>query len=86
MSTILIAIVAVVILAGLFGAVLGFASIKFKVEADPIVDQIDNILPQTQCGQCGYPAVALTPKRLPTAMRSTNALPVANQRLKNLQT
>lgn len=55
MSTILIAIVAVVILAGLFGAVLGFASIKFKVEADPIVDQIDSILPQTQCGQCGYP-------------------------------
>ncbi|GMG87190.1 electron transport complex subunit RsxB [Biformimicrobium ophioploci] len=38
-----------------FGAILGFAAIRFKVEGDPIVDQIDSILPQTQCGQCGYP-------------------------------
>ena len=37
------------------GAVLGFASIKFKVEGDPLVEKIDAILPQTQCGQCGYP-------------------------------
>jgi electron transport complex protein RnfB len=37
------------------GAVLGYSSIKFKVEGDPLVDQIDAILPQTQCGQCGYP-------------------------------
>lgn len=55
MNTILIAIIALVALAALFGALLGFASIKFKVKADPIVEQIDAILPQTQCGQCGYP-------------------------------
>ncbi|CCN34733.1 Electron transport complex protein rnfB [Vibrio nigripulchritudo SO65] len=55
MSGILIAIIALAVLAAIFGAILGFASIKFKVEADPIVDQIDEILPQTQCGQCGYP-------------------------------
>lgn len=51
-------VTAVLLLAGLalvFGLVLGFAAIKYKVESDPIVDQIDNILPQTQCGQCGYP-------------------------------
>ncbi len=55
MSTILIAVLAIAVLAAIFGAILGFASIRFKVEADPIVDQIDAILPQTQCGQCGYP-------------------------------
>ncbi|WP_375750664.1 electron transport complex subunit RsxB [Vibrio sp. HN007] len=55
MSGILIAILAVVALAAVFGGLLGFASIRFKVEADPIVDKIDEILPQTQCGQCGYP-------------------------------
>ncbi|HKJ95742.1 MAG TPA: electron transport complex subunit RsxB [Gammaproteobacteria bacterium] len=38
-----------------FGALLGFAAVHFKVESDPIVDQVDAILPQTQCGQCGYP-------------------------------
>ncbi|MDG4813767.1 RnfABCDGE type electron transport complex subunit B, partial [Hydrogenovibrio sp. 3SP14C1] len=55
MSTLLIAILALAALAAVFGAILGFASVRFKVEGDPIVDQIDAILPQTQCGQCGYP-------------------------------
>lgn len=49
------AVIALVGLALFFGAVLGYASIKFKVEGDPIVEQIDSLLPQTQCGQCGYP-------------------------------
>ena len=39
----------------ILGAALGFASIKFKVEGDPLVDKINAILPQTQCGQCSYP-------------------------------
>lgn len=43
------------LIALIFGAVLGYAQIRFKVESDPLVDQIDEILPQTQCGQCGYP-------------------------------
>jgi electron transport complex protein RnfB len=38
-----------------FGALLGYAAVKFKTEGDPIADQINEILPQTQCGQCGYP-------------------------------
>jgi len=42
-------------LAVLLGAVLGFASIRFKVEENPLVEKIDAILPQTQCGQCGFP-------------------------------
>lgn len=49
------AVMALVGLALLFGAILGYAAVRFKVEADPIVDQIDSILPQTQCGQCGHP-------------------------------
>lgn len=49
------AIIILAILGLIFGAILGFASVKFKVEGDPIVEQIDDILPQTQCGQCGYP-------------------------------
>ncbi len=42
-------------LALVFGGILGFAAVKFKVEGDPIVEQIDSLLPQTQCGQCGHP-------------------------------
>jgi Na+-translocating ferredoxin:NAD+ oxidoreductase subunit B len=49
------ALLALVGLSLAFGAVLGFAAVRYKVEGNPIVDQIDSMLPQTQCGQCGYP-------------------------------
>lgn len=55
MTIILYALLAIIILTALFGALLGYASVRYKVESDPLVDQIDNLLPQTQCGQCGYP-------------------------------
>jgi electron transport complex protein RnfB len=42
-------------LGALFGLGLGWASARFRVDSDPVVDQIDSLLPQTQCGQCGYP-------------------------------
>lgn len=37
------------------GALLGYAAIRFKVEGNPLAEQINALLPQTQCGQCGYP-------------------------------
>ncbi|WP_029685859.1 electron transport complex subunit RsxB [Tatumella saanichensis] len=55
MSAIWIAIISLSLLALVFGALLGYASRRFKVEEDPIVEQIDELLPQSQCGQCGYP-------------------------------
>src|SRR5210317_2349096 len=50
----LTAMLAIGILAACFGLLLGFSAIRFKVEGDPIADQVDAILPQTQCGQCTY--------------------------------
>lgn len=49
---------ALLALAGLalgFGALLGFASVRFAVSGNPLVEQILEKLPQTQCGQCGHP-------------------------------
>jgi len=54
-NPIVAALLALVGLALAFGAILGFAAVRYKVETNPIVERIDNILPQTQCGQCGYP-------------------------------
>ena len=51
----LAALVALVSLGAVFGALLGYASEKFKTEGNSVVEQINAILPQTQCGQCGYP-------------------------------
>ncbi|MEM7017561.1 MAG: electron transport complex subunit RsxB [Pseudomonadota bacterium] len=39
----------------LFGLGLGFAAIRLKAEDNPVVEQVNAILPQTQCAQCGYP-------------------------------
>jgi electron transport complex protein RnfB len=44
-------------LALVFGLLLGYASRRFAVEGNPVVDQIDDILPQSQCAQCGYPGL-----------------------------
>ena len=46
------AIIAIGILAALFGLLLGFASIKFKVDGNPLIDQVLNLLPGSNCGQC----------------------------------
>ena len=51
----LTAILAIAFLAVLFGLLLGYSAIRFKVEGDPLAERIDALLPQTQCGQCGYP-------------------------------
>ena len=36
--------IVITLLALIFGVILGFASLKLKVEADPIVEKIDSIL------------------------------------------
>ena len=51
----LIAVIAIAGLATLFGLLLGYSARRFHVEGDPIVEKIDALLPQTQCGQCGFP-------------------------------
>jgi len=43
------------LLAIVLGLGLGWAARRFHVDADPVVEQINQLLPQTQCGQCGYP-------------------------------
>lgn len=48
-------LIAFTLLALLLGAGLGWAARRFKVSADPVVEKINALLPQTQCGQCNYP-------------------------------
>lgn len=50
-----LALMLFLLLAVAFGLLLGWAAIRFHIDGNPLVDQIDAILPQTQCGQCGYP-------------------------------
>jgi electron transport complex protein RnfB len=50
----LLAVAVIVGLAAVLGAALGWAARRFSVDGDPLVARIDAVLPQTQCGQCGY--------------------------------
>ncbi len=52
---ILMAILTLGGLALIASIVLAIASRVFHVEGDPMIERIDAVLPQTQCGQCGYP-------------------------------
>ncbi|MGX9419136.1 RnfABCDGE type electron transport complex subunit B [Vibrio sp. WJH972] len=43
------------ILAGAIGYLLGVAAQHWRIESDPLVETITAMLPNAQCGQCGYP-------------------------------
>ena len=48
------AIAVLTIMGFILGYLLGVAAKKFKVESDPVVDEINALLPATNCGQCGF--------------------------------
>ena len=73
-------LISVTVLALIFGAILGFASIKLKVEADPIVEKIDAILPQSNVGNAAILAVSLMLKQLLMVTLSQNACQVVVRR------
>ncbi len=52
---VLAALIAIVGISCVFGALLGMAAVIFRPSGNSVVEQINAILPQTQCGQCGYP-------------------------------
>lgn len=55
MNTILIAVIALGAIALLLALVLYGASRKFAVHEDPRIARIAEVLPQANCGGCGYP-------------------------------
>ena len=54
-AAILAAIGTVAALAAILGAVLGWVATRLRSDPDALVEQIDALLPQTQCAQCRYP-------------------------------
>ena len=53
--------VAVLTLLGIsLGLLLGYADKIFAVEENPLVKEIESMLPGTHCGQCGFPGCRIT--------------------------
>jgi len=42
-------------LGAICGLALGWTSTRFRLDSNPFIDWIDEVLPQTQCGRCGHP-------------------------------
>ncbi len=51
----ILAILAMTLLGAALGVVLGVAAQRFAVESNPLQETILQLLPGSQCGQCGYP-------------------------------
>lgn len=50
-----IAILTIALIALVIGLGLSFASGRLPPDASDLVEQVNDLLPQTQCAQCGYP-------------------------------
>jgi electron transport complex protein RnfB len=54
----LAAIISLTVLGLVLGFLLGLAARHLKVEGNPLVAEIEQLLPGAQCGQCGFPGCA----------------------------
>jgi Na+-translocating ferredoxin:NAD+ oxidoreductase RNF subunit RnfB len=60
----------------IFGLILGFAAIKFKVEQDPKVPLVRECLPGANCGGCGFAGCDALAEAIATGKAPVNACPV----------
>ena len=49
------AVLTIGLIALLAGVVLSYASRRLPADEEDLVERVDELLPQTQCAQCGYP-------------------------------
>ena len=72
---------AIPILAAVIGYALGFAAIHLKVEGNPIVEEIAALLPNGQCGQCGFPGCGQAALAMAEGNAAPNCCPPGGQAL-----
>ncbi len=59
----------------LIGSVLVFASTRLAVEDDPLVSEIEAMMPGSQCGQCGYAGCGAAANAIASGNAAHNACP-----------
>jgi len=77
----LLSLLAVPLVAGAIGYALGLAALYLKVEANPVVEQITALLPNGQCGQCGFPGCGQAAQAIANGSASPACCPPGGQAL-----
>jgi electron transport complex protein RnfB len=75
------AIASLTILGLTLGWLLGLASRYLKVEGNPLVGQVEAILPGAQCGQCGFPGCSVAAEAISSGQAPVSLCPPGGRAL-----
>ncbi len=70
------ALVTLAVLGLVFGSLLAYAASRFRVERDPRVDEVQDVLPGANCGACGYPGCGGLAEAIVDGRAPVDACPV----------
>ncbi|MEE2730235.1 MAG: RnfABCDGE type electron transport complex subunit B [Pseudomonadota bacterium] len=65
----------------LLGWLLGLAARVFAVEENPIVNEVEALLPGSQCGQCGFPGCSAAAEAMVEGNAAVNCCPPGGRAL-----
>lgn len=77
------AVILTAVLGAVFGLVLAVASRRLHIEADPRLEAISALLPNANCGACGYPGCGALAEAILSGKADENTCAVANAEAKN---
>jgi len=75
------AIGSITLLGFALGSGLGYAARIFKVESDPITEEIENMLPGSNCGQCGFPGCSSAAQEISSGNAAVTMCPPGGKSL-----
>jgi electron transport complex protein RnfB len=65
----------------ILGALLGYAAKLFHVEGDPLVEEVSQLMPGTQCGQCGFAGCTPAAEAIVSGAASVTCCPPGGKQL-----
>jgi len=77
----LAAIASLTVLGLTLGGLLGLAARFLKVDGNPMVEQIEDLLPGSQCGQCGFPGCSPAAAAVASGQASVTMCPPGGRAL-----
>ncbi len=77
----LIAILVLTLMGFFLGSALGYAAKLFRVEGDPLVEEVTEIMPGTHCGQCGFAGCSQAAEAIVKRQAEVNCCPPGGKQL-----